>query len=596
LRTFLVEKPVVPVERGRAGDTRAAPVRVPKSHDVLRTTIGLGYVQGADWGTEILADGGVGGAQVQFHTLLTKGRDGLLFEQGAVSVFDPDSCWRAEAGDLFSNLRGASRGARVSWQTATGHRRPALALYGPRRGSTDRTTVVSYRDQLHLGGQTLVDAEIASDRSFAVRSHLATSRFELEGLYRSSRKPTVSHDGSLSAGVTLWRGIAVSGGLFRSFRYADHSEWRTIAIRLPVARFFDLTLERAHAGTPETSQTTSAIMGSFTAGQLRLFHRHQQGDYDFARAGFTGSIERQQSQSVASYNAGPRLNVMLQLASQRSDNGHVQHWEELQTTLRLTSTTTLRGVTAVPDVRNTERWRAYFRQELPARFAVQADYGRLSAFQSIPTALDRSRFKLMLFKTLDVATPARGAEVSGRVVDDAGRGVAGAGVKLGPYSTESDATGAYRFRYLPAGPYELAIDRHLLPADVAWDGRVERLELTARSRVKTDLRVAPLNAVHGRVYCDRNNNGRFDAGEAVHGAVLQLDDRMTATDQNGAYTFFNLWPAAYAVRLVEQKLPEALTAVDTELMVTLGDNGPVTGADFRVVQRVKPVIWTEPSK
>jgi hypothetical protein len=91
LRTFSIEKPVVPVERQPLFDTRIAAFRSPKDHDSLRTTIGIGYVQGADWGTELLAAGGVAGTQVQFHTLLTKGRDGFVFDQGAISIFDPDS-------------------------------------------------------------------------------------------------------------------------------------------------------------------------------------------------------------------------------------------------------------------------------------------------------------------------------------------------------------------------------------------------------------------------------------------------------------------------------------------------------------------------
>jgi hypothetical protein len=183
------------------------------------------------------------------------------------------------------------------------------------------------------------------------------------------------------------------------------------------------------------------------------------------------------------------------------------------------------------------------------------------------------------------------------VVDDAGRGVAGAGVKLGLYTTESDATGAYAFRYVPAGQYELTIERHLLPADVAWDGRGERFTLTARSRVKADLHVAPLNAIHGRVYSDLNQNARFDAGEGIRGAVVQLGDRFTATDETGAYTFFNLWPATYVLRLAVERLPGDLVVSGvSELTTTLGDDGPVTGADFRVVRKVKPVIWSEPSR
>jgi hypothetical protein len=596
LRTFSIEKPAAAIDQTHTSANSAMALRPPSAHDSLRTSVGLGYVQGADWGTEIIAAGGMAGTQVQFHTLLTKGREGLMLDQGGISVFDPDARWRAEAGDLFSHLRGASRGARLTWVSASGGRSPAIAVYGPARGA-DAATIVSYRDQLQFGGQTLLDAEVASDRSYVLRTRLGSSRFDVEGFYRSSRNPVPTQDASFSAGVTVLRGIGLNGGVSRSTQSGDRNEWRTIAVRLPVTRFFDLTLERAYAGTPGGSQSMSAAMGSLTAGQTRLFHRHQQGNYDFSSGAFGGSVERQQTQSVASYHAGSRLNVMLQLATQRTDSGRVQHWEEMQTTLRLTSTTTIRAVTAVPDIRDSERWRAHFSQQLPSGFAVQADYGRLSAFQSLPNGFDRSRFKLMVFKTLDLATPARGGEVSGRVADDAGRGVAGAGVKLGPYSTESDATGAYNFRHLPAGAYELSIDPHLLPADVAWDGRIERLEVTAKTKVKADLLVAPLNAVHGRVYCDRNGNGRYDAGEGVQGAVLQLgDDRFTATDQSGTYTFFNLWPATYVVRLIRQQLPETYTTADAELSATLGDNGPVTGADFQVAPKVKPVVWTEPSR
>jgi hypothetical protein len=397
--------------------------------------------------------------------------------------------------------------------------------------------------------------------------------------------------------VTVWGGVNINAGVFEEFSSPARNQWQTVAVRVPMTRHFDLTIERSHTVTGDNSQTTSAAMGSLTAGQLRLFHRQQHGEYDFSRNGFSGTIERLQSQSLASYAAGARFNVTLQLATQRLDTGQVQHWEEMQTSVRLTSTTTLRAITAVPNLRDSKRWRAHFRQELPRRFAIQADYGRLSAFQTIPSELDRSRFKLMLFRTWDLATPARGAVVAGRVLDSSGRGVAGAAVKLGRYTIESDATGAYRFRYVPAGDYDLGLDTQALPADVAWDGRSERITVTAASRLQTVLRVAPLNVVHGRVYCDRNDNGRFDRGEGIAGVVLRLNDKVTATDADGSYTFANLWPATYSVELDRQKLRgDFIPGAVTQLNVTLGDDGPVTAADFRVIEKVKPVIWSRPLK
>lgn len=596
LRTFIIAKPIETADKRKLPASLLDRYRLPAAHDALRATIGVGYVQGADWGTEINAGGGFAGTQVQLNSLFTGGREGFVVDQGAISVFDPDAQWRAEAGDIFSPLRGASRGARFSLPTRRALRRPAIAIYGPGRGTLHQATVVSYRDQLQFGQQTLLDAELASDRSFLLRNRMLAGGLDLETVYRSFRQPPRTRDASVSAGITLWHGIGVTAAVYQEFDSINASQWRTVAVRFPVTRFFDLTLERTHAGTRDNAHTVSAAMGSVSAGQLHLFHRMQQGEYGFGR-GPTGTIERQQSQSVASYNAGARLNVMLQLATQRMDTGQIEHWEEMQTSLRLTRTTLLRVVTAIPDLQDAERWRGYFRQELPARFAVQADYGRLSAFQTIPNELDRSRFKVMLFRTWDLATPARGASVTGRVVDDAGRPVAGAGVKLGPYTAEADLKGNYAFRYVPSGAYDLGLDRNTLPADVAWDGRDERLTLATATRVAADLRVAPLNAVHGRVYCDDNENGRFDRGEGVGGAALRLGDRATSTDRDGAYTFSNLWPATYEVSLDVDRLSKDLNlSGPARLAVTLSDDGPATGADFRLIKKVKPILWTTPAR
>jgi hypothetical protein len=248
-------------------------------------------------------------------------------------------------------------------------------------------------------------------------------------------------------------------------------------------------------------------------------------------------------------------------------------------------------------MRNAKRFRAHFRQDLPFQFAVQADYGRLSAFQAIPNELDRSRLKVMLYRTWNVATPARGAEVRGRVIDEAGRAVSGARVKLGSYTVDTDPTGFYVFRHVPRGVYDLALDGQFLPAGYAWDGRALGLSLTSSTKMLTDLLVAPLNAIHGRVYCDRNANGRYDAGEAVASAVVHLDDRVTATDQNGAYSFYNLVPGSHVLRLNREKLPAEFEATGpVDLPVELGDFQPVTEADFRVAVKTKPIIWRGPGK
>lgn len=587
LRTFQLPKPVSTATSSSGMQPARSPVRTPAPHETLRTLVGVGYVQGADVGVELLSDGSFAGAQVRLNTLVTGGREGLLFDHGSLSVFQPDSQWHVEAGDLFSHLGGVQFGARVTMKA--GARRPAVAVYGSRRGMPDRSIVVSYRDQLVLARQTLLDAEIASDGSYLLRNRLSFPRLDVESLYRSRRDTAASRHAGVSGAVRLWRGTSLQAGINDAAAGRESGQWRSVAVRVPVWRGVDLTLERAFASGRDTAQATTAAMASVAAGDLRFFHRYQHGGYDLGFGDQAVSLERQQTTSMTSYTPRPGVNLTLQLATQRTDDGRMQHWEELQATFRLSATTTLRTVTAVPDLRDPDRLQAYLRQELPAGFSLQADYGRLSAYQSIVHELDRSRFKLMLFKRVGIATPARGSTVAGRVLDTNGRGVSGALVKLGPYGAYTDPDGAWRLRHVPPGAYDLALDPGHLPADFAWDGRHRRIEIRSRSTVRADLHVTPLNAIHGRVFEDRNGNGRVDAGEAVAGAVVRIGEQLTVTGTDGAYAFYNLWPGLHNVQV--ERLPAAYVSSRHEREVRLPDGAPVTGVDIAVDRREKPVIW-----
>jgi len=594
LRTFTIQKS--PDKRQIDTDTstqlsRSDALLPPRSTSRIAGLVGLGYVQHADWGAEVMAGGPIAGMDLQLDGLVTYGSQGARLDHGTLTLADPTRGWRAEAGDLFSNLRGPVRGASLTW--AIGDRwQPGLSLDGPAPSSIDRRTLLVYHDRVRFGPVSF-DGELAQDTSYFLRSRVAAGRFDVEASYRRGREPVPLRDGGVQVGVRVWKGVSVTAGAFRSDRPGDRNEWRTVAVHLPIYKYFGLTLERAFTTTNRSTNVMSGVMVDVHAGSLLFYQRYQIGHADYATPGL-GTFSREQLQSMASYPVGPRLNLTLQVASQWVAAGRAQNWLELQTDVRLARRTTLQVATPLPGAFEAERVRVRLDQGLPGRFSVFAEYGRPSAYQPIEDGLEQPRFKLMLRRSWDVATPSRGGEVSGLVLDYVGRPVPGARVRLGPYSTDADAGGAYVFTHVPRGEFELSLDPNFLPADYAWDGRARHLEVAPSSRLINDLVVAPLGAIHGRVFADRNGNGRFDPGEGVANAVLALGDRVTATDRDGAYDFYNLVPGPYVVRLDAARLPAAFEApASVSLAVDLRDDRPVTGADFLVRAKVKPVIWRD---
>ena len=117
----------------------------------------------------------------------------------------------------------------------------------------------------------------------------------------------------------------------------------------------------------------------------------------------------------------------------------------------------------------------------------------------------------------------------------------------------------------------------------AWDEQPRPLTVTGRSRAKVELHVIPLNTMSGRVYIDRNGNGRFDENEGVPGAVISVNESVTATDVTGTYDFYNQPPGRYIMRLDVPRLAKGLApASAAALDVELTDSQPFGGVDFIV--------------
>ena len=592
-RTFVVQKPAQPAAP-EASDllrsAQAAAAAPPPSRGRLHAVVGVGYVQRADWGVEATVSGTIGRLSIQADSLFTFGPEGTLVDRGTIWLQHDDHGWFAEAGDLFSDLRGPSTGARVSW-SVNGRWRPSLAIYGPPRRSQTNDTVLAYRDRYEMGPVT-IDGEIATDASHFVRGRFAPGgRFAIESSYRRTRIAGDAKDAGLQANLRIWRGLMVTGGIFQTRRPGERNTWNTVGIRLPVHRSIGVTLERTFSITGATRSAASAVMIDAHANQFLFLQRYEWGDTRARQGGFS-SFQREQLQSMASFTAGPRLNVALRVATQWQPTGPSHNWLEAQATMRVTRKTQVQITVPIPQALDADRVRVVLEQGLPRQFSLLAEYGRPSAYQTIHYSAEPPRFRLMLRRGFDIATPAAGGRVGGVVLDYVGRPVAGARVRLGSYSADTDEAGRYAFAHMPAGEFELALDPEFLPADYAWDGRSRRLAIKSSSRLVIDLVVAPLNAIHGRVYADRNGNTRFDAGEGIAGAVVRLGDRVTATNAEGGYDFYNLLPGIHTIELETGKLPAGFEAGDrTRSTVALRDDRPANGVDFTVSAKSKPVIW-----
>lgn len=572
--------------------TVPADVRLPAAHDTLRLSTGVSYLQGADFGLDVIAAGKVSGMQTAVTSFFTAGPLGLQSRSGRASIFSPNGRWRGEGGDLYSDLGGLARGGRVSYY-AGDRWTPSVSLYVPRAfGTSNSTTVIAYRDRYQLLPRVRVGGEVTSEGATFLQGHYAHPGLNLTAFSRHTRGVFAGHDKGISGGLGIGRGVALSGAIRLSDAANDSKTWQLASVRLPLPQQASVALERSWWTGSSEDGSINAVVLQLTAGKVRVMQRLQWGRTDYRQRAIPFGFDRRQSQSLASYTPGPWGSVNYQQSTQWFDDGRAQHWEELSSLFHVSRRTSLQIVSAFPDLWDSRRFRARLQHQLAPTLLLEAQYGRLSAFQLTRASMaEESKVMITLRKTWQVQTPARGADVRGRAIDQAGHPVPGALVRLGPYSAITDAGGAYRFARVPEGDFELALDRNKLPAAYAWDEAPLQLSVGRRSRVHTELHVIPLNAIRGRVYLDRNGNGTYDEGEGVPHVVVRVGNAVTATGATGAYAFYNQPPGRYVVRLDTTRLAKGLApAAAAERAIDLTGDQPALGVDFVLEERDMPVI------
>jgi protocatechuate 3,4-dioxygenase beta subunit len=588
------EKAELASEQAAAGNGAAGgELRLPPAHDRLTLGLGVGYVQGADWGLEVSGSGRVRGAELDLGGLVTVGHRGLRAYSGRLSLLDREMGWGAEAGDLFSELWGLVPGLRYSRQMSE-RRWSSVSTYFKTRHSPNREMLLAYEEELKLPRQLSLGTEVTSDGSFLVKGRFRRGPLSLYAYRRAMREDSREGVGAF-ASWELGKGVSLYGGLAHSGRGLEAAEWRNVSVRFPLRREVNLILEHAENDTSGASEAYDAAMLTLPLGPVRLLTRYQLRDSTRRpeAAAWLTSRHREFMMS-AFYLADQRLSLDYQVSLRWREDGLSERWEQLVSTYRLSPRTRLQAFSAFPHLADRDQLRLRLDHELRENLSFVVDYGLLMPFQGVGVTQGERGFKVMLRKRWRAATPARGGEVSGRVIDQIGQPLAQAGVSLNGYRTMTDARGGYQFRHLPSGTYQLRLEEASLPADYRAADGVRQLTVNPKTRQEVDLRVTPLNAITGTVYCDLDGDGRLDVGEGVGKAVLHLDGFVTASNDDGSFGFYNLEPGEYTIRLDAERLPAGLLPVSPpEVSLRLPPDRPVTGVSFLLARREKEIIFQE---
>lgn len=576
-------------EPGSPLDPFARPPAVallPPTSETLRFNAGMGFVQAGDGGGDINASGSVFGLDTQLATLMSHGTDGLRLDYGRLALVDRATGWHLQAGDLFSEVAGSARGLSLGFDRA-GRHRLGVALYLPDEHPGGREqSVLALRDELVLGDRGLLSAEAASDGSSIVRGRFSQGKLSLSGYRRGAGDDGVERDGfGLSASLGLLADLGLHAAYQRTGSGARRFEFWNLGLRAPLHPKVDLQLEASGTESDRHRSELQALGAFVPLGALHLHARVQrQSGHTTSLQGLMVGREELATFASASYTL-PRLQLGVQLARFVPEAGEVTGYQQAVASWTLSRATRLTFVGTFDEEWEASDFRFGLRHVVSNRLELGLEYGRIPDFQSSGLHLaglePEERFKLTIRTRWDVAAPAGGGVVEGRVRDRIGRPLPALPVLLGDYRTFSDEAGEYRFSHVPGGAYELALDEANLPASFAPAADGRSVVVTGRGRQVADLTAVPLGSVTGRVGLDGVGGGRGMAG-----VLVLLDDRATRTGADGSFAFRNVQPGEHLLRLDSSRLPIELVArAPTVLMIGMPPGRSLEDVSFQLDPR-----------
>ena len=128
---------------------------------------------------------------------------------------------------------------------------------------------------------------------------------------------------------------------------------------------------------------------------------------------------------------------------------------------------------------------------------------------------------------------------------------------------ETDVNGLFNFEALRSGSHQIYIDLLSVRADLTIvDAGTRELELKGGKTADVEFRLVRTGRISGRVFFDKDGNGKMDQGELPLGDVriVTASGRDTLTDSDGYFTIADLAPGEHTVSVDEKTIPEKTVA------------------------------------
>ena len=594
-RGFTIAKPKPAEQQTRPGVRKRSVDRsTPPSRDRVDVGVGLGYVQDADWGMEFTASGKVWGGETNLWALLARHDRSTRLKNSHLTWLDREGGRGVEAGDLYAETWGLVRGVRYTWNTG-GNRWPSLGFYFKADKTDNKEALLAYRDELAIGRNLRARGEVGSDESsygnivyhsngfdlFAFRRHLPDDRGKNQGVFASW---------AISPQVSVFYGTNSSTDSER-----HDSKLETVGLRLPLLKRCNLILQQTENNNEHHSWTMRSVgLTAPLARSVHLFLRYQKNSSEADV--FAGQFIALRSDTTSlltslSLFANERLYLDYQ-RNRHSQGGQASYFEQLVTNYRMSPRTSLQVISGFPNIADSNLLRLRLTHQLGDNMSLLVDYGRLAPYQSTEDLFGKRGFMVMLRKTWPLWVPARGGAVAGTVADQLAQPMEDITVQLGPYTTSTDKDGKYSFEYVPTGKYSIRIPDESIPADYKATSAIHEVKVQRNTRQTFNFSLTPLGCIAGRVYVDRHRNDRYDYGEGVPDVAICVNGFATSTNKDGIFTFYNLEPGGYVIRVATEVLDKRyILRGKGEVEVELQPQGNVTGIEFQLEERKRPIIF-----